>query len=198
MKEILSNILTFLGLNKREEKSEKALNIYIGKFAFCGASGAVPTGKMITVQGKQFHEGRSICPVMDGPSIANLKLVPNPSITPDGTKDTVWSFFWYYDEVPQAPTWETSPTVSRTFVIGDEPTTQMSNMFCMPCKVIKSVNGTELAECYGPLNEAAIPLRRAVSVKPGETSVTQAPSGSTYSVGTIIPVNVLNELKIKK
>jgi hypothetical protein len=198
MKEILSNILTFLGLNKREEKSEKALNIYIGKFAFCGASGAIPTGKMITVQGKQFHEGRSICPVMDGPSIANLKLVPNPSITPDGTKDTVWSFFWYYDEVPQAPTWETSPTVSRTFVIGDEPTTQMSNMFCMPCKVIKSVNGTELAECYGPLNEAAIPLRRAVSVKPGETSVTQAPEGSTYSVGTIIPVNILNELKTKK
>ena len=198
MKEILSNILTFLGLNKREEKSEKALNIYIGKFAFCGASGAVPTGKMITVQGKQFHEGRSICPVMDGPSIANLKLVPNPSITPDGTKDTVWSFFWYYDEVPQAPSWETSPTVSRTFVIGDEPTTQMSNMFCMPCKVIKSVNGTELAECYGPLNEAAIPLRRAVSVKPGETSVTQAPEGSTYSVGTIIPVNILNELKTKK
>ena len=83
-------------------------------------------------------------------------------------------------------------------MIGDEPTTQMSNMFCMPCKVIKSVNGTELAECYGPLNEAAIPLRRAVSVKPGETSVTQAPEGSTYSVGTIIPVNILNELKTKK
>jgi hypothetical protein len=198
MKELLSNILNFLGLNKREDSVEKALNIYKGKFAFCGASGAVPTGKMITVQGKQFQEGRSICPVMNGPSIANLKLVPNPSITPDGTEDTVWSFFWYYDEVPQAPTWETSPTVSRTFVIGDEPTTQMSNMFCMPCKVIKSVNGTELAECYGPLNEAAIPLRRAVSVKPGETSVTQAPEGSTYSVGTIIPVNILNEIKSKK
>jgi hypothetical protein len=68
----------------------------------------------------------------------------------------------------------------------------------MPCKVIKSVNGTELSECYGPLNEAAIPLRRAVSVKPGETSVTQAPEGSTYSVGTIIPVNILKEIKEKK
>ena len=188
MKEILLNILTFLGFNKHDATTEKALNIYKGKFAFCGASGAVPTGKMITVQGKQFQEGRSVCPVMNGPSVANLKLVPNPSVTPDGTEGTVWSFFWYYDEVPQAPTWETSTTVNRSFVIGDTPTTQMSNMFCMPCKVIKSVNGVELAECFGPLNEAAIPLRRAVSVKPGETSVTQAAEGTEYSVGTIIPV----------
>jgi hypothetical protein len=187
MKKLLLNILSFLGLNKRKDTIEKALNIYKGKFAFCGASSAVPTGKIITVQGKQFKEGRSICPVMNGPSIVNLKLVPNPSITPDGTEDTVWSFFWYYDEVSQAPTWETSTTVNRSFVIGDTPTTQMSNMFCMPCKVIKSVNGVELAECFGPLNEAAIPLRRAVRVKQGETSVTQAPEGATYAVGTIIP-----------
>ena len=187
MKEILSNILTFLGLNKREDKLEKALNIYKGKFAFCGASGAVPTGKMITVQGKQFHEGRSICPVMDGPSIANLKLVPNPSITPDGTEDTVWSFFWYYDEVPQAPTWETLPTVNRSFVIGEGESNQMSNMFCMPCKIFKTVNGVELSECFGPLNEAAIPLRKAIRVHPGQTSITQAPVGAPYPVGTIIP-----------
>jgi hypothetical protein len=187
MKKLLSSILTFLGFNKKQSDFEKALKIYNGKFAFCGASGAVATGRMITVQGKEFQEGRSVCPVMTGPSVANLKLVPNPSITPDGTEDTVWSFFWYYDEVPQAPTWETSTTVNRSFVIGDTPTTQMSNMFCMPCKVIKSVNGVELAECFGPLNEAAIPLRRAVSVKPGETSVTQAPEGATYPVGTIIP-----------
>ena len=187
MKKLLSSILTFLGFNKKQADFEKALKIYNGKFAFCGASGAVATGRMITVQGKQFQEGRSVCPVMTGPSVANLKLVPDPSTTPDGTEKTVWSFFWYYDEVPQAPTWETSTTVNRSFVIGDTPTTQMSNMFCMPCKVIKSVNGVELAECFGPLNEAAIPLRRAVSVKPGETSVTQAPEGATYAVGTIIP-----------
>ena len=187
MKKLLSSILSFLGFKKHEVIDEKALKIYKGKFAFCGASGAVPTGKMITVQGKQFQEGRSVCPVMNGPSVANLKLVPNPDITPDGTEDTVWSFFWYYDEVPQAPTWETLPTVSRSFVLGYEPSNQMSNMFCMPCKVIKSVNGVELAECFGPLNEAAIPLRRAVRVKPGETSVTQAPEGATYAVGTIIP-----------
>jgi hypothetical protein len=165
--------------------------ICVGEFAFCGASSAVPTGNLITVNTptgtSQFNEAMAVCPVMTGPSVANLELVADPSTTPDGTEKTVWSFFWYYDEVPQAPTWETSTTVNRSFVIGDTPTTQMSNMFCMPCKVIKSVNGVELAECFGPLNEAAIPLRRAVSVKPGETSVTQAPEGATYPVGTIIP-----------
>jgi len=30
-------------------------------------------------------------------------------------------------------------------------------------------------------------MRRALRARPGETSVTQAPVGATYSVGTIIP-----------
>ena len=65
-------------------------------------------------------------------------------------------------------------------------------MFCMPCKVLKDkVNGVTLAECLGPLNEAAVPLRRALRVVQGETSITQAPEGASYPVGTIIPVNQL-------
>ena len=120
-------------------------------------------------------------------------MVPNPSVTPDGTEDTVWSFFWYYDEVPQAPTWETLPTVNRSFVIGDTPSTQMSNMFCMPCRIFKTVNGVELAECVGPLNEMALPLRRALRVHEGQTSITQAPEGSPYPVGTVIPTTTDSE-----
>jgi hypothetical protein len=65
----------------------------------------------------------------------------------------------------------------------------MSNMFCMPCQVLpKKVNGVTLARCLGPINEAAVPLRRAMRVFPGETSITQAPLGATYPVGTVIPV----------
>ena len=190
MKKLLSKITSLFGSKKTNLDLEHALKLQKGKFAFCGASGAEPTGNIITVQGRKFKEGRSVCPVMDGPSIANIKLVPNPSITPDGTEDTVWSFFWYYDEVPQAPTWETLPTVNRSFVIGDTPSTQMSNMFCMPCRIFKTVNGVELAECVGPLNEMAIPLRRAVRVHEGQTSVTQAPVGATYPVGTVIPERI--------
>jgi len=193
MKKLLLKITSLLGLKKNKTSVDRALKIYKGKFAFCGASGAEPTGNIITVQGRKFKEGRSVCPVMDGPSVANLKLVPNPSVSPDGTKDTVWSFFWYYDEVPQAPTWETLPTVNRSFVIGDTPNTQMSNMFCMPCRIFKTVNGVELAECVGPLNELAFPLRKAIRAHEGQTSITQAPEGSSYPVGTVIPTTTDSE-----
>ena len=193
MKKLLLKITSLLGLKKNKTSVDRAVKIYKGKFAFCGASGAEPTGNIITVQGRKFKEGRSVCPVMDGPSIANLKLVPNPSVSPDGTKDTVWSFFWYYDEVPQAPTWETLPTVNRSFVIGDTPSTQMSNMFCMPCRIFKTVNGVELAECVGPLNELAFPLRKAIRAHEGQTSITQAPEGASYPVGTVIPTTTDSE-----
>ena len=183
----MKNLISFLKKKTKKDSIEHALKIYNGKFAFCGASGAEPTGKIIEVQGKKFKEGRSICPVMNGPSIANIELVSDPSTTPDGTENTVWSFFWYYDEVPQAPSWETLPTVNRSFVIGQGESNQMSNMFCMPCRIFKNVNGVDLAECFGPLNEMAIPLRKSVRVRPGQTSITQAPEGSPYPVGTIIP-----------
>lgn len=174
-------------LTQEEPEPKKALVLVKGKFAFCGASSAELTGRTIEVQGKTFLEGKSICPVLDGISLANTMLVGNPSITPDSTDNTVWSYFWYFDSVPQAPTWDNLPTVNRSFVITK--TQGMSNMFCMPCKVLKEkVNGVTLAECYGPINEAAIPLRRALRVVDGETSVTQAPVGATYPVGTIIPV----------
>jgi hypothetical protein len=167
---------------------QRALVVVEGKFAFCGASGAKPTGKTIIVEGKKFREGVSTCPVMSGPSIANTILVPTPSITPDSTDKTVWSYFWYYDSVPQAPSWENLVTVNRTFVISKKEKEGMSNMWCMPCTILpKKINGVQLAECKGPLNELAFPMRRAVRARNGETSVTQAPIGATYPVGTIIP-----------
>ena len=64
----------------------------------------------------------------------------------------------------------------------------MSNMWCMPCKVLPNkVNSVTIAECYGALNELAFPMRRALRAHVGQTSVTQAPVGATYPVGTIIP-----------
>lgn len=187
MKKVIA-ILALLVVTNVALSQEHALKVVVGKFAFCGASGATLTGNKIKVQGKEFLEGVSICPVMEGPSIANVKLVPNPTFTPDGTDETVWSFFWYFESVPQAPTWETLPTVNRSFVVSKKPTEAMSNMFCMPCKIFTEVNGVKLAKCYGPVNEAAVPLRRALRVHPGQTSITQAPVGSTYAVGTVIPV----------
>lgn len=202
MKKLLL-VLSVIGLTTssfaQEHSKDKALTIVVGKFAFCGASGAKPTGKTITIEGKKFLEGVAACPVMDGPSVANNILVPNPSITPDGTENTVWSYFWYYDSVPQAPTWQNLPTVNRTLVVSRKLGLGMSNMWCMPCNVLPNkVNGVTIAECFGPLNEMAFPMRRAVRAKPGQTSITQAPVGATYPVGTIIPINLIKDIKNKK
>ena len=89
MKKLLL-VLTVLGLTTttfaQKHQKDKALTIVVGKFAFCGASEAKPTGKVINIEGRKFFEGVAVCPVMDGPSVANNILVPNPSVTPDGTE----------------------------------------------------------------------------------------------------------------
>ena len=95
-------------------KSDKIIKIHKGSFAFCGASGAVPTGRKIVVQGVEFDEGCAICPILSGPSISNLAMegfsetygkfnVNEYFQSPDGTNNTVWSLFWYYDSNTTIP-----------------------------------------------------------------------------------------------
>jgi len=186
---------------------EKVLQIHKGKFAFCGASGAVPTGRKIKIQGRVFDEGCAICPVLDGPSISNLAMygeggtwgefnVKESPQTPDGTENTVYSFFWFFDANdtvpqfnPQTEEWEWMNPVNRKFVINtDYDSTSMSNMFAMPGIIFDTTEtGIILAKCYGPINEAAVPLRKAIHVRNGWTSVTAAKEGFPYPVGTPIP-----------
>ena len=191
----------------QEIKLDKAAALHQGAFAFCGASAAVPTGKKIIVQGVEYNEGCAICPVLTGPSLSNLLMEgvsgtygkfnvgQNPQ-TPDGTDKTVWSFFWYYDSATSVPQfdpatkeWQLLPPVNRSFVVNlDSPSTSESNMFAMPGIIFDTTStGIILAKVYGPLNEAAVPLRKAVPVKNGQTSVTAAKVGFPYPVGTPIP-----------
>jgi hypothetical protein len=200
-------------------KSDKIVKKHQGSFAFCGASGAVPTGKKIIVQGVEYDEGCAICPVLDGPSISNLAMngisgtygkfnVSENFQTPDGTNKTVWSFFWYYDSTktipqfnPENNQWEMLPPVNRSFVVNlDSPSTSESNMFAMPGVVFDTTStGIVLAKVYGPLNEAAVPLRKAIPVKSGMTSITAAKEGFPYPVGTPVPVaNLSKQLQSKK
>jgi hypothetical protein len=200
-------------------KSDKIVKIHEGSFAFCGASGAIPTGKKIIVQGVEYDEGCAICPVLDGPSIANLAMegvsgtygkfnVSENFQTPDGTDKTVWSFFWYYDSTkvipqfnPTTKEWELLPPVNRSFIVNlDSTSTSESNMFAMPGVVFDTTStGIVLAKVYGPLNEAAVPLRKAIPVKSGMTSITAAKEGFPYPVGTPFPVsNLSKELQEKE
>ena len=200
-------------------KSDKIIKIHKGVFAFCGASGAIPTGKKIIVQGVEYDEGCAICPVLDGPYIANLAMegvsgtygkfnVSENFKTPDGTDKTVWSFFWYYDSTklipqfnPTTKEWELLPPVNRSFIVNlDSASTSESNMFAMPGVIFDTTStGIVLAKVYGPLNEAAVPLRKAIPVKSGMTSITAAKEGFPYPVGTPVPVsNLSKELQEKK
>jgi hypothetical protein len=202
----------------QEIKLDKAAALHQGAFAFCGASAAVPTGKKIIVQGVEYNEGCAVCPVLTGPSLSNLLMEgvsgtygkfnvgENPQ-TPDGTDKTVWSFFWYYDSATSVPQfdpstkeWQLLPPVNRSFVVNlDSPSTSESNMFAMPGIIFDTTaSGIVLAKVYGPLNEAAVPLRIAVPVKSGMTSITAAKEGSPYPVGTPVPVSNLSKQLQKK
>ena len=162
---------------KHDEKEKGVLEIHKGKFAFCGASGAVPTGKKIIIQGVEYYEGCAICPVLDGPSVSNLAM--------EG-KGGTWGQF-----NPETNKWELLPPYNRSFTVNvDSPATSESNMFCMPCIIFDTTStGIVLAKCYGPLNEAAVPLHKAIPVTSGMTSITAAKKGVPYPVGTPIPTN---------
>ena len=201
-----------------QESEGKALRIHEGTFAFCGASAAVPTGKKIVIQGVEYDEGCAICPVLTGPSISNLAMygsggtwgdfaVDSNFQTPDGTDKTIWSLFWYYDSSasipqfnPSTKEWELLAPVNRSFVINlDSSATSESNMFAMPGIIFDTTStGIVLAKVYGPLNEAAVPLRVAVPVKNGQTSVTAAKTGFPYPVGTPVPVSEYSKELQKK
>ena len=199
-------------------KADTAVKIHQGSFAFCGASAAIPTGKKIFVQGVEYYEGCAICPVLTGPSISNLAMegisgtygkfnVNENFQTPDGTDNTVWSLFWYYDSTttvpqfnPASKEWELLPPVNRSFIVNlDSPSTSESNMFAMPGIIFDTTStGIVLAKVYGPLNEAAVPLRKAVPVTSGMTSITAAKDGFPYPVGTPVPVSELSKEIQKK
>jgi hypothetical protein len=51
-----SNELAHENTNDQPEEHETVLRIHQGSFAFCGGSGAVPTGKKIVIQGVEYDE----------------------------------------------------------------------------------------------------------------------------------------------
>mgnify|MGYP001024458841 FL=1 len=226
MKKVLLSIITATMLFSCTEKVENVVKLHEGYYAFCGASGAVPTGNKIIVQGVEFEEGCAICPVLPDTSISNLAM---EGVSPSwgkvmGTegqfsveKDfefpgndgstrwdgkSVWSLYHYFDTstyIPQFnPTtmsWEMMKPGNRSFIVNtDSAHTSESNMFCMPCQIIDTTDeGIILAECFGPLNEAAVPLRKAIPVKSGMKSITAAIEGKPYPVGTPIPLMELGK-----
>jgi hypothetical protein len=163
-----------------------ALAICHTPYALCASSPTVVLeGETVTVGGKTFQAGLSVCPVLKGESIADLSLMNGSCDSPDGTDKTVWSLFSNVKNYPQLPDWAVLPSVKRTFVTTTAPGGGMSNMWSFPCVVRpRKVNGVRLADCRGPMNESpwtgdAVPV--------GATVGTAAPVGLPNPVGGNFP-----------
>jgi len=173
-------IVILFGLSTLGLAQASSLAICQGEYALCAASSTTPTGKTMKVNGKTFKEGMAVCPILTGAAIADLNLMNGSCNAPKGK---VWSLFGVppVTSYPQAPSWNTTTAVFRSFTIGDTPTTGMSNMWSFPCEIqAQKINGVKLASCYGPIMESPWDGNH---VKQGQTGFTQAPVGATYPVG---------------
>jgi hypothetical protein len=158
--------------------------ICTGEFAFCGASGATPTGRTITVNTPtgtaEFNEAVAVCPVFTGPAIADV-LGGNMQGSCAAPSDLVWSLFAPIAEAPMAPDWSVHPVVPRVFISG--PDTNFSNLFSFLCVKTEVVNGAQLANCFGPINESL----HGSYVVPGTSMLTGSPDGVTLPVSAPLP-----------
>ena len=141
-----------------------ALAICHQRYALCASSPTVAIpGETVKVGGTTFPAGVSVCPVLRGPSIADLSLFSNVK------------------NYPQLPDWAVLPSVKRTFVTNANAGGGMSNMWSFPCVVRpRKVNGVRLADCKGPMNES--PWTGDI-VPFGATVGTAAPEGVPNPVG---------------
>lgn len=161
------------------------------EFALCAASSATPTGKQIAVNaagGKvvMYPEAKAICPVLRGPSVADVTGGNMKGSCAQPGPNQVWSLYQVREKFPQAPSWKrNTPAVPRTFVTGGTPTTSISNMFSFACTKTKRAHpsGPMLADCFGPISEDV----QGAPVAVGTKVITQAPTGATYPVGGPVP-----------
>jgi len=133
------------------------LTICSGNYALCAASTCEPTGKtMVTNDGKTYPEMVCTCPVLNGPSIADLSAgqMKGTCDVADPEKD-VWSLFapkFYYpqeaSDFVQEPKSATQVTAQNC---PGELAPQSVNCFGMPCTYEPElINGTLVASCTCP------------------------------------------------
>jgi hypothetical protein len=186
---LLASLMTGVALYATQVQA--GITICSGEYALCAASGSVPTGKTILVQGKKFREGVAVCPVLVGTAVANMELMHHTCKAPEGQ---VWSLFGLPlpTTFPQAPSWNSVAPVVRSFTVEEGKDSGMSNQWSFLCTKrplpTLSIDGhlVLLADCVGPINES--PWTNG-HVKIGTTAFTEAPIGTPNPVGGNFPNN---------
>lgn len=153
-----------------------------GYFALCAASTCKPTGGQITVRiatggTATFPEADCTCPVILGPSIANL-AGGNMQGSCEPSPDTIWSTYQPRPNIPQALTnWvPTVPEASAPplFCPKVPPLgNQLVNCFSFLCDTQTYINNVPVVTCHCPIGESLA----GTPVPPHTAFLTQAGQG---------------------
>jgi hypothetical protein len=164
MKKLLLLLAFFVG--SVQAQTPPPLTICQGKFALCAASTCTKTGKTITTNnGVTYPEVICKCPVLEGPSIADLTAgVMKGSCSVPDPETQVWSLF-----APRLVEGFHYPQEANNFVRVPESATKAQIQSCpgaiaegstncwgMMCKYDKDpTNGTVTASCSCPIGQIA-------------------------------------------
>lgn len=158
---LIIGILFFAGCAQAQ-----SLTVCQGKFALCAASTCTKTGKTITTNnGQSYPEVVCKCPVLEGPSIADLSAgVMKGSCSVDDPTTQVWSLFaprlvegFHYPQ--EANNFERQPPSKTKAQIQSCPgavAQESTNCWGMMCRYDKHPkNGTVTATCSCPTGQIA-------------------------------------------
>ena len=154
-----------------------------GYFALCAASTCMPTGKQITVRTATggtatFPEADCTCPVLLGPSIANLAGGNMQGSCEPPEPGTIWSTYQPRPNIPQALTnWVPTPPEAsapplfcpKSLNLGN----QLVNCFSFLCDSQTYINNVPVVTCHCPIGESLA----GTSVPPHTSFLTQAGQG---------------------
>ena len=151
-----------------------------GYFALCAASTCTPTGKQITVKTATggtatFPEADCTCPVILGPSIANLAggNMQGSCEPPPDKPGTIWSTYQPRPNIPQELTdWE--PAAAPPLFCPKNPPlgNQLVNCFSFLCDSQRYINNAPVVTCHCPIGESLagtpVPPRTAFLTQAGQ------------------------------
>jgi len=152
-----------------------------GYFALCAASTCKPTGGQITVRTATggtatFPEADCTCPVILGPSIANL-AGGNMQGSCEPPPDTIWSTYQPRPNIPQALTnWvPTLPEAAAPPLFCPKSLgrgNQLVNCFSFKCDSQTYINNVPVVTCHCPIGESLagtpVPPRTAFLTQAGQ------------------------------
>ena len=149
-----------------------------GYFALCAASTCTPTGKQITVKTATggtatFPEADCTCPVLLGPSIANLAGGNMQGSCEPPEPGTIWSTYQPRPNIPQELTgWE--PAAAPPLFCPKNPPlgNQLVNCFSFLCDSQRYINNAPVVTCHCPIGESLagtpVPPRTAFLTQAGQ------------------------------